>query len=128
MCDYSLEHENSRPAKVSEHTSMDKQLLALLREMFSVTKKGDFLFYLRRLSMQEIAYRSILDEIELLRMKHVQGLLIDAGLPSHRAYQKAWLLYHYYLGWYERHKQTTLSEDEVQHVQMIWNEWMRGLL
>jgi AcrR family transcriptional regulator len=116
-------------SSVSEHTSIDKQLLALLREMFSVTKKGDFLFYLRKLSMQEVIYRSILDEIELLRMNHVQRLLIDAGLPSHRAYQKAWLLYHYYLGWYERHKESTLSEDEVQqHVQMIWDEWIGGLL
>jgi AcrR family transcriptional regulator len=116
-------------ASTSENTSIDKQLLALLSEMFSVTKKGDFLFYLRRLSMQEVVYRSILEEIEQLRMTHVQRLLIDAGLPDQRAYQKAWLLYHYYLGWYERHKHATLSEDEVQlHVQMIWDEWMGGLL
>ncbi|UHA75126.1 TetR/AcrR family transcriptional regulator [Paenibacillus sp. 481] len=104
----------------SKQETVDEQIINLLVQMFSVTRKGDFLFYLRKLSNHESAYCSMLDNVEQVRMEYAQGLFCKAGLPTEIANQKAWLLYHYFLGWYERHKQDHFTEEEVHlHVDML---------
>lgn len=112
-------------AASSKQSNVDEQILALLHQMFSVTKKGEFLFYLRKLSLKESAYGSTLHEIEHLRMEFAKGLFLRKGMPDERATRISWMLYHYYLGWYERHQHETLSEQDVQcHIRMLWTEWI----
>lgn len=106
--------------------SADQQIDSLLRQMFSVTRKGDFLFYLRRLSRTEAKYREALEEIEQSRLRFAARLFVDAGMSEHRASEVAWLLYHYYLGWYERHKDDLPSSVEVErHIGML-REYVLG--
>jgi AcrR family transcriptional regulator len=111
----------------SEEQDVDRQPESLLHQMFSVTGRGDFLFYLRRLSMKEPMYRSILDEVEQLRLEYAKHLLTKKGFTEERASRLSSMLYHYYLGWYERHKHETLNEQAIQqHVRMLWNEWLHS--
>lgn len=106
--------------------TVEQQIFNLLYQMFSVTQKGDFLFYLRKHSVKEPDYIVILDEMEQARLKFAQELFMMTGLPFEIAFQKSWILYHYYLGWYERHKHLSLTADEVrQHVDKLLNEWIR---
>jgi len=96
-----------------QHAAAEDKMTQLLYEMFSVTQKGDFLFYLRKLSEQEAVYRDLLNHVEQVRLNAAKELFMEFGLPAETADSKAWILYHYYLGWYERHKQHQLHKDEV---------------
>jgi AcrR family transcriptional regulator len=111
----------------SEESSVDEQILSLLRQMFADKNRGEFLFYLRKLSLKEPAYCSVLNEVEQLRIEYAKGLFLRKGFPEERATRISWMLYHYYLGWYERHKHESVSEQEVEHhIQMLWSEWMNS--
>ncbi|PQP83894.1 TetR/AcrR family transcriptional regulator [Paenibacillus sp. PCH8] len=107
------------------HATADEQIVDVLNRMFGTTQRGDFLFYLRKLSLKDETYRVILDEVEQLRMEFMKQLLIQKGMHPEQAFQKSWMLYHYYLGWYERHKQETLKDEDIQrHIELICKEWM----
>nr|WP_208738419.1 TetR/AcrR family transcriptional regulator [Paenibacillus ottowii] len=107
------------------HATADERIREVLTQMFGKTKRGDFLFYLRKLSLKDDSYRSLLNEVEQMRMEFMKELLIQQGMQPEKASQRSWMLYHYYLGWYERHKQETLSEEAIQqHIHMIWTEWI----
>jgi AcrR family transcriptional regulator len=98
----------------------EDQVDTLLTEMFAITQKGDFLFYLRRLARENADYRAILDAIEQARMQYAQELLMKLGMPLEAAERKSRILYHYYLGWYERHKHEPVREEDLkQHVGML---------
>ena len=101
----------------SQSEKAEDQLKNLLTEMFAVTQKGDFLFYLRKLARENAAFQTILNTIEQTRMSYVQGLFIKLGMTSEAAEQKSCILYHYYLGWYERHKhQQVHAEERADHI------------
>ncbi|WP_426446611.1 TetR/AcrR family transcriptional regulator [Paenibacillus sp. S-38] len=111
----------------SREASLNEAVLSLLKSLFASTGKGDFLFYLRRLALEEETYRRLLEEVERTRLDYVSGLLTRSGLSPERAALKSHLLYHYYLGWYERHKEKTLTEDEMmQQVRMVWKEFIEN--
>lgn len=98
----------------------EDQLSHVLREMFCVTQKGDFLFYLRKLARDHSAFHAILEQIENTRMMYVQDLLTKLGMEPEVAEQKSRLLYHYYLGWYERQKHEQIGEEELlQHMGIL---------
>ncbi len=95
-------------------------ITTMLRNMFSVTRKGDFLFHLRQLSEQSQTYQSVLTRIERARMDYAKELLVRAGMTSEAAEIKSGILYHYYLGWYERHKYEQISEEALCfHIEMV---------
>lgn len=107
----------------SEAGAAEDQLNTLLREMFAVTRKGDFLFYLRKLARVNADYQAILDTVERARVHYAQELFMKLGMQMGTAEQKASLLYHYYLGWYERHKHDPVREEELkQHIGMLRTE------
>ncbi|WP_274483794.1 hypothetical protein [Paenibacillus polymyxa] len=58
------------------HAATDERIRELLTQMFGKTKRGDFLFYLRKLSLKDDSYRSLLDEFEQMRMEFMKELLI----------------------------------------------------
>jgi AcrR family transcriptional regulator len=95
----------------------EDQLDTLMREMFAVTQKGDFLFYLRKFAGEHADYQTILDTIEEARVLHAQELLTRLGMHLEAAEHKSRILYHYYLGWYERHKHEPVREEDLeQHI------------
>nr|WP_207952194.1 TetR/AcrR family transcriptional regulator [Paenibacillus turpanensis] len=98
----------------------EEQITELLVQMFSVTGKGDFLFYLRNLAKQYLSFQSTLEMIERKRMQYACELFTKAGMPPQEAEQKSFLLYHYYLGWYERHKYEQIHQEEIyRHIEML---------
>ncbi|MFC0216510.1 TetR/AcrR family transcriptional regulator [Paenibacillus chartarius] len=105
----------------------DEQLLALLTRMFASTGNGDFLFHLRRLAHSEPQYAAALEEVEARRIAFVSELLQRKGQTEHAAAEKSWIVYHYYLGWYERHKHTAVSaEDAQRHARMVWQACLQS--
>ncbi len=104
----------------SEAGAAEDQLNALLTEMFATTRKGDFLFYLRKLASVHADYQAILDTVEHTRVQYAQELLMKLGMGMAIAAHKSSLLYHYYLGWYERHKHEPVREAELkQHIGIL---------
>ncbi|CAM4465561.1 TetR/AcrR family transcriptional regulator [Paenibacillus tarimensis] len=103
-----------------ETAAAEQQLESLLDQMFSATRKGDFLFYLRKLASTDPAYQPVIDQMEQKRMDYAEELFRRAGMSDERARQKSVILYHYYLGWYERHKQAEIADEELQrHIRML---------
>ncbi|MGI2294240.1 hypothetical protein [Paenibacillus sp. GXUN7292] len=75
---------------------------------------------MRKLCTQEPEYREVLDGMEQGRMSFARDLLLNLGMTTEAAEHKAWFLYHYYLGWYERHKLEQPTEKELlDHVRLI---------
>lgn len=104
----------------TKHKQVENQLEAMLKEMFSATGKGDFLFYLRKLAASCSSLEERLAEIEQLRISYAHELLVKTGLAQEVAMQKAELLYHYYLGWYERHKHHIITDKQLtDHIAML---------
>lgn len=98
----------------------EEQLRTMLSQMFSATQKGDFLFYLRRLSKEYPSFQAMLEKIELTRMKYAQELFMKLGMAPEMAEQKSHILYHYYLGWYERHKHDQIEVEHLnRHIEML---------
>jgi len=100
--------------------SADVQLTELLARMFSATRKGDFLFYFRKLAGDDPVFREKLETVERMRMQYAEGLIGRLGMDPAAAEQKAHLLYHYYLGWYERHKHCHMEDEQLErHIGML---------
>ncbi|WP_051217348.1 TetR/AcrR family transcriptional regulator [Paenibacillus assamensis] len=105
---------SSGPEKVED------QITKMLIEMFSVTRKGDFLFYLRKLSEEVPAFFTVLETIEQTRMSYAAELFRKVGMDPEVAEQKSHILYHYYLGWYERFKKDPVTDEELdRHLRML---------
>lgn len=114
-----------RNASVSEQA--EDQIRSMLTQMFSATRKGDFLFFLRKLSKEYPAFQARLETIEMSRMKYAQELFIKSGMVPEKAEQKSRILYHYYLGWYERHKHDQIEVEELNHHIGILREQLLGI-
>lgn len=98
----------------------EEQLKVMLVAMFSTTQKGDFLFYLRKLADDHPEFHNILESIEFTRMQYAKELLTKFGMPPEAAEEKSCMLYHYYLGWYERYKRTEIGHEELmRHIHRI---------
>ncbi|WP_420539729.1 DUF3995 domain-containing protein [Paenibacillus polymyxa] len=60
----------------------DERIREVLTQMFGKTKRGDFMFYLRKLSLKDDSYRALLDEVEQMRMEFMKELLIQKGMQQ----------------------------------------------
>ncbi|MFC5401313.1 TetR/AcrR family transcriptional regulator [Cohnella soli] len=98
----------------------EDKIINMLDQMFSATRKGDFLFYLRKLGKAQQSFQGLLENIEQTRLDYAKELFVEAGMDSVVAEQKSQLLYHYYLGWYERNKHVQVEQEELnRHVSML---------
>lgn len=110
----------------SAQEKAEDQITHMLTQMFSVTRKGDFLFYLRKLGRASQTYQAILETVEQLRINYAKELLIKTGMKPEVSEQKSIILYQYYLGWYERHKDHLIGEEELhRHVEMLQAQLLR---
>ena len=100
--------------------NIDNQIKKLLTAMFSTTSAGDFVFYLRRLGQENERYQQLLDTIENKRIDFMISLLQARGLSEKSAQQKAFVMYHFYLGWYERNKHREHLDDTANLVDLLW--------
>lgn len=98
----------------------EDRLTYLLQQMFSATGKGDFLFFFRKLGSNHANFQEMLEKIEQTRIDYAVQVLESMGMTTLNARQKAFILYHYYLGWYERFKNRQVEKDELQqHIDML---------
>ncbi len=104
----------------SEPEKAEDQMTKMLIQMFSGTRKGDFLFYLRKLSEEVPVFHIMLETIEQTRMSYATALFRKVGMDPEVAEQKSLILYHYYLGWYERFKKDQVEDEELyRHIRML---------
>ena len=107
-----------RSSSVSEKA--EDEIMNLLKQMFSATRRGDFLFYLRKLCTEYPSFHEMLEMIEQTRMRYAQELFRTVGMAPEVAELKSHILYHYYLGWYERYKHEQVGDEELKrHIGMI---------
>ncbi len=90
-----------------------EKLQSLFERVLRLPRSGDFLFHLRALARKSARLRAVLEDVERTRLEYVARVLVDLGQPEGRARERAEVLYHYYLGWYERHKHERLSKAEL---------------
>ncbi|MHB0940405.1 DUF3995 domain-containing protein [Paenibacillus sp. ALE1] len=77
----SLQKNNVIAASII-HAAADERIREVLTQMFGKTKRGDFMFYLRKLSLKDDSYRALLDEVEQMRMEFMKELLIQKGMQQ----------------------------------------------
>ena len=98
----------------SQIEPVEVRFRSLLHAVFSQRNGKDFMFYLRQYIQQEPKYASILASIETTRIDYLASVLRDSGASPEDANAKAQIIYDTYVGWYERHKYTPLTEREIQ--------------
>ncbi len=90
-----------------------EQISALLTQMFSSVQGRNVMHHLRELAHQQPEYKIMLQETEEQRLAYMASLLQRIGYAQEEAERMSHILYHYYLGWYERFKHDTLTEGET---------------
>ena len=104
-------------ARLSPEQPVEERFHALLQEVFGENRGHDFLFYLRRLARNNPQAAALLVQTEQTRLDCITALLTEAGMPRAIAAERAEILYHYYLGWYERNRNQPLNP--VQRTELI---------
>lgn len=101
---------------ISKNTLLPKSIASeamawtYLNEMFILKPKDDFLFYLRHYAHENPVYQNMLNVIEkklLLKIKRILAVISNEDIAN----SKSEIIYSYYIGWYERFKQ---SSDTIQ--------------
>jgi len=100
-------------ARAEEGGTPGESLKRLLLEIMRARGARDFDFYLRRLSFRNKKAARVLGEIEERRLGYMKALMKKSGMEEREAGEKSDVLYHYYLGWYERNKKRSPEEGAI---------------
>ena len=92
------------------------RLYKVMFEALSSRAGGDFLFHLRALAQRDPMAAQLLEITEAARIGYLAQVLGEMGHDPKTARCTADLVYHYFLGWYERHKHRVPTEGEVEAV------------
>ena len=88
-----------------------EKLSRVLIGVFKNPRGLDFEFQLRKLAETDEKAKSTLNELERERITYVSVLLNDCGADNPP--QRAEMIYHYYLGWYQRNKFRSFSDQDL---------------
>jgi AcrR family transcriptional regulator len=99
---------------VSTIDSPKTQLKCLLDNVFSDRRAGDFEFYLRQFGKDDQKVGLLINKVEQRRIKFVADLLEKCNVTL--AKEKAEILYHFYLGWYEHYKTTDMTDNMLHDI------------
>ncbi|MCG7408741.1 TetR/AcrR family transcriptional regulator [Paenibacillus sp. ACRRX] len=100
--------------------SVDARIKVLLTSMFSTHTGKDFVYYLRRMGQENFQYRDLLEKVENDRIDFMTSLLVERGFPQEKAISLATVIYHFYLGWYERNKYLGPTANADQLTALLW--------
>ncbi len=108
-------------AQQDENLPPLEQLHGLAKAIFTADRRLNPLPHLRHMAkdMPEIAVA--IDEVETRRLQYVASLLCDEW-DDQTAAIKADLLYHYFIGWSERHREIGLTKEGFEDL------WIHVLL
>ncbi len=79
---------------------------------FKDKSRKDLMFYLRKEANTNEGLKQLLEELTKTRLKYGTRLIQDLGYSENEAKQKAEILYHFYLGWYEINKNKASKNDK----------------
>ncbi len=100
--------------------SVDNRIKVVLTSMFSFHSGQDFVYYLRRLGQENSQYGELLEQVEQQRIHFMTSLLLERGYSLEQASSLALVIYHFYLGWYERNKYLGSAADVDQPTALMW--------
>lgn len=96
------------------------KLLQLVETVVQLRHSGDFTFHLRRLARRRKSVARLLRETEAERLGYLTSVLVELGKTPNEAGEMAEVIYHFYLGWYERnHLERITPERRKQLVRIV---------
>ncbi|VAW90033.1 hypothetical protein MNBD_GAMMA18-637 [hydrothermal vent metagenome] len=103
--------------KASKKYQSDREkLFQLTKEVFIQGHNLNSIRFWRDLSKESNAIEDIVKNVELQRIEYIQSLLAS-DFDNDEARNRADMLYHYFLGWSERHRGIFIDEGEFD---MLW--------
>lgn len=103
--------------KASKKYKSDKEkLFHLTKEVFVRGHSLNSIRFWRDISKENSAIENIVKNVEIQRIEYIQSLLV-LRFDDDEARNRADILYHYYLGWSERHRSIAIDESEFN---LIW--------
>lgn len=101
---YWKDAKTSRVIETFSRVSTEKRLEKLVDMVFADRSLHDFLFHLRRLGTQNKEVARLVATMEEERIDSTRPIFNGMGLGQQEIDMKVEILYSFYLGWYERHK------------------------
>ncbi len=103
--------------KASKKYKSDREkLFHLTKEVFIRGHNLNSIRFWRDISKENNAIENIIKNVETQRVEYIQSLLISE-FDNDEARNRADILYHYFLGWSERHRSIVIDESEFN---LIW--------
>lgn len=103
-------------AMAEKANSPQAKLMELINELFGNVQYKDFMYYLRKIALEDVDLEKLVARAENNRVKYIQDLLVQLKYPRNEAFSKAKILYQYYLGWYELNKHRSINDEDLKIV------------
>ncbi len=118
------EGTNSYIEASKKHHSDKEKLYHLTKEVFIHGHNQNSIRFWRDIAQENDAIDQLVKGVEAQRIKYLQTLL-TSEFDNREALHRADLLYHYFLGWSERHRGTTIDQREFD---LLWNNILKPIL
>jgi AcrR family transcriptional regulator len=92
-----------------------ERLFHLTQEVFTKGHSRNSIRYWREIAQENEIISEIVTNVELQRITYIQSLL-SSEFDSEKAYYRADMLYHYFLGWSERHQGVEIDKGKFQEL------------
>ena len=90
-----------------------EKLFHLTQKVFTKGHSLNSIRYWREIAQENETISEIVTNVELQRIAYIQSLL-TSEFDSEKSYHRADILYHYFLGWSERHQGCKIDKDKFQ--------------
>ena len=107
--------------KVDKQPNPSKRFEDFLRTSFQDKSRKDFMFFLRKLAINNPELQELLKGLTQKRLEFTAILLQDLGYSSYESIVKAEILLNFYVGWYEfnKYKKKKNDRDVEEAIQLI---------
>ncbi len=101
-----------------------EKLFHLTKEVFIQGHGLNSIRFWRDISKKNSTIANIVKDLETQRLEYIQ-LLLSSEFDTNEAKNRADMLYHYFLGWSERHRDITIDESEFN---LIWENVLETIV
>lgn len=117
IINYWMEVDTEQIISLTEGSYSPKEKFKkLVHIVFKADPYMDFVFYIKRLALQEEYVQDIIDQIDHRRISYVSSILMELGYPERESNKKAHLFYKYLIGYHEMIKYKKQSKSYVKEV------------
>lgn len=125
LAEYWVKKGTKSYIEASEKYKSDKEkLYHLTKSVFIQGHSLNSIRFWREIAKENSTIESIVKRVEIQRIEYIQSLLISE-FNVYEACHRADMLYHYFLGWSERHQGTALDESDFN---LIWNNIIEPMI